>query len=134
MTPGPLDSGSPESSEGRVAALEAALRRSLKVIEQLEGQITTPAAAPIAIVGMACRFPGGANDPESYWRLLESGADLSAEVPADRWASTGPRPRGYFLDRVPWGLDDRLFRLPPEEIRSLDPQQRLLLEIAWEAF
>ena len=90
-------------------------------------------AEPVAVVGMACRFPG-ADDPAAFWQLLAEGRDTSREAPADRFPGLASRPRGHFLDRVPNGVDDRLFRLSPEEIRSLDPQQRLLLELAWEAF
>jgi acyl transferase domain-containing protein/glutamate-1-semialdehyde aminotransferase/acyl carrier protein len=90
-------------------------------------------AEPVAIVGMACRFPG-ADDLAAFWQLLADGRDMSREAPADRFPDMPSRPRGHFLDRVPYGVDDQLFRLSPEEIRSLDPQQRLLLELAWEAF
>ena len=50
--------------------------------EQLQG---IALAEPIAIVGMGCRFPGGANSPETYWQLLRNGTDAVREVPADRW-------------------------------------------------
>ena len=90
-------------------------------------------AEPVAIVGMACRFPG-ADDPAAFWQLLADGRDTSREAPADRFPGMTTPPLGHFLDHVPYGVDSQLFRLSPEEIRSLDPQQRLLLELAWEAF
>ncbi|MDB5371068.1 MAG: amino acid adenylation protein, partial [Roseomonas sp.] len=139
VNPPPLDGEDASGDTARIAMLEAALAKSLRVINHLEDRVAAPQdgqlSAPVAIIGMACRFPGGANDPESFWRLLCAATDASGPAPAERWPDQGgPRPRGYFLDRVPYGLDDRLFRLSPEEIRSLDPQQRLLLELAWEGF
>ncbi|MCY1057569.1 type I polyketide synthase [Nannocystis sp. SCPEA4] len=101
---------------------------------------------PIAVVGMACRFPGGANDPEAYWQLLRSGADAIVDVPPDRWdgdawydADPGARGKIYarrsgFLQGVDVAaFDAAFFRIAPAEARALDPQQRLLLELAWEA-
>ena len=89
---------------------------------------------PIAIIGMACRFPGAA-DLRGFWRLLREGVDAIREVPADRWD-----PRlfpdasrwGGFLDRVD-GFDPSFFGISPREASYMDPQQRLLLEVAWEA-
>ncbi|MDT0308873.1 SDR family NAD(P)-dependent oxidoreductase [Streptomyces sp. DSM 44917] len=102
-------------------------------------------AEPIAIVGMACRLPGGANDLDSYWRLLREGRDATSPVPPGRWdaevaaaaaRAAGVSPevfRGGFLD-VPVDLfDAEAFGITPREARSMDPQQRLLLEVAWEA-
>ena len=110
-------------------------------------QAHRPAAAatdePIAVIGLACRFPG-ANDPDSYWRLLSDGVDAIREVPPDRWdiaAWYDPDPsvpgkmytsRGGFLDQIDQ-FDARLFRITPREAMGLDPQQRVLLETAWEA-
>lgn len=99
---------------------------------------------PIAIIGMACRFPGGANDPESFWQLCKSGVDAIQEVPSDRWDLNTyyhPAPetpgkiytrRGGFLEQVD-EFDASFFGLAPREVVSLDPQQRLLLEVSWEA-
>ncbi|AKT40598.1 type I polyketide synthase [Chondromyces crocatus] len=93
---------------------------------------------PLAIVGMACRFPGGADGPDAYWRMLEQGVDAVVEIPSDRWpqeAIPGDRPetrRAALLDQVD-GFDAAFFGISPREATSLDPQQRLLLEIAWEA-
>ncbi len=110
---------------------------------------TSQAAAPdtpVAIVGMACRFPGGANTPAQYWSLLTSGRDPIREIPADRWpamdyyAPTVGTPgksvsrwAGFLADCDLQGFDDKLFRVSPREASALDPQQRLLLEVAWEA-
>jgi acyl transferase domain-containing protein len=98
----------------------------------------------VAIVGMACRFPGAANLAE-YWRLLVQGRNATREVPGSRW-SVGPlydpdaeAPgkthclRGGFLDDVA-GFDWRSMRMAPREALHVDPQHRLLLEVVWEAF
>ena len=99
---------------------------------------------PIAIVGMGCRLPGDANDPQSFWRLLHDGVDTIREVPADRWnvdAYYDPDPHapgkvyvrsGGFLRQID-GFDPEFFRISPREARNLGPQQRLLLEVTWEA-
>ncbi|WP_437669739.1 SDR family NAD(P)-dependent oxidoreductase [Sorangium sp. So ce131] len=99
---------------------------------------------PIAIVGAACRLPGGAEDLDAYWRLLTDGRVVATDVPADRWDSAAwydPDPqapgrtyvkRGGFLRDV-WSFDAAFFRIAPREARTLDPQQQLLLEVGWEA-
>ena len=111
---------------------------------------TQPAATahdePIAIVGLACRFPGGANDPAAYWDLLLRGADATSDVPADRWdmdAWHDPDPSvpgkiyarrsGFLMGQDVAEFDAAFFRITPAEARALDPQQRLLLELTWEA-
>lgn len=107
---------------------------------------TAPADGdPIAIVGMGCRFPGGADSPAQFWELLQRGIDASSEVPAGRWdvdAFYDPDPdapgrsytkRGSFLTGPVDGFDATMFGLSPREAASMDPQQRLLLEVAWEA-
>jgi myxalamid-type polyketide synthase MxaB len=96
---------------------------------------------PIAIIGMACRFPGGVTTPEEFWSLLVNGIDAITEVPAARWAiddyygeQAGQiRTRyGGFLDNVD-SFDASFFRIAPVEAVAMDPQQRLLLETHWEA-
>ncbi|AEI43015.1 polyketide synthase PksE [Paenibacillus mucilaginosus KNP414] len=99
---------------------------------------------PIAIIGVGCRFPGGAHSPELYWKLLTEGRDAVTEVPADRWsihsyydperskqAKTVTK-WGGFLDRID-EFDAGFFGMSPREAAFLDPQQRLLLEVALEA-
>ncbi|WP_049976326.1 type I polyketide synthase [Azospirillum sp. B506] len=109
---------------------------------------TLPAAAaadePIAIVGMACRLPGGVASPESFWDLLRNGIDAITEVPASRWPlnayfdedRTVPGHMntrwGGFLDQID-GFDARFFSISPREAVETDPMQRLALELAWEA-
>jgi acyl transferase domain-containing protein/acyl-CoA synthetase (AMP-forming)/AMP-acid ligase II/glyoxylase-like metal-dependent hydrolase (beta-lactamase superfamily II)/acyl carrier protein len=101
------------------------------------------AEEPIAIVGIACRFPGS-DSPAAFWSLLRDGVDAVSEVPASRWnaarifdadasqpGKTNSR-WGGFLAQVDQ-FDPLFFGISPREARHMDPQQRLLLEIAWEA-
>ncbi len=98
---------------------------------------------PIAVIGMACRFPG-ADNPEAFWALLRDGADVITEVPPDRWNvdefySADPDAPGKTYSR--WGgflkqidrFDPDFFGISPREAVTMDPQQRLFLEVAWEA-
>ncbi len=99
----------------------------------------------LAIVGMACRFPGGADSLESFWRLVHDGVDASSEVPDSRWdvdAYYDADPdapgksytrRGNFLAGPIDAFDAEMFGISPREAAMMDPQQRLLLEVAWEA-
>ena len=98
----------------------------------------------IAIIGIGCRFPGGVNDAESFWKLLIEGRDAVTDVPADRWNVEryyDPEPgiagktfakRGGFLDQIDQ-FDPQFFGISPREAPYVDPQHRLLLETAWEA-
>ena len=99
---------------------------------------------PIAIIGMGCRFPGGCNDPETFWRFLRKGGDAITEVPLDRWdveTLYDPNPDasgkmstrwGGFLDNVD-RFDADFFGISPREAIGMDPQQRLVMEVSWEA-
>ncbi|MFG1380951.1 SDR family NAD(P)-dependent oxidoreductase [Xanthobacter versatilis] len=94
--------------------------------------------APIAIVAASCRFPGGADDLDAYWRLLREGRDAVRPVPADRWDVDDPgAARAYARDMASLddiaGFDAGFFGISPREAASMDPQHRLLLEVAWEA-
>lgn len=99
---------------------------------------------PIAIIGMGLRFPGGADNPESFWQLLSEGREAISEIPPDRWDIDQyyhPEPDtpgkmytryGAFLESVDT-FDGPFFGLSPREIANMDPQHRLILEVGWEA-
>ncbi|MER5350216.1 acyltransferase domain-containing protein [Kitasatospora sp. NPDC002551] len=104
-----------------------------------------PHSEPIAIVGMGCRLPGGANDLDTFWQLLLDGRDATGEVPDDRWdreafydadpaapGKTSTRRGGFLTTRVD-EFDADAFGISAREARGMDPQQRLLLEVASEA-
>uniref|UniRef100_UPI000AF283CC type I polyketide synthase n=1 Tax=Streptomyces torulosus TaxID=68276 RepID=UPI000AF283CC len=93
--------------------------------------VPVPADEPVAIVGMACRLPGGISDPEGLWRAVVDGIDAVSPPPADRGWGDGPH-RGGFLDGA-GDFDADLFGIAPREALAMDPQQRVLLETAWEA-
>ena len=116
------------------------LKQARLQLEQIEKQKTEP----IAIIGMACRFPGGVKNPTDYWQLLRDGVDAIAEIPAQRWNIERyyhPDPEvpgkmysrwGGFIDEVD-RFDPQFFDISPREATGMDPRQRLLLETSWEA-
>lgn len=103
------------------------------------------APVPIAVVGMACRFPGGANSPEELWDMISEGRDAWSDVPADRFnwksfyhpdqdAQGAQNSRGgHFIDQDIASFDAGFFSIPPFECEAIDPQQRVQLEVAYEA-
>ncbi|MFD4695812.1 type I polyketide synthase, partial [Streptomyces sp. NPDC058463] len=88
---------------------------------------------PVAIVGMACRFPGGVTSAETLWDLVENAGDAVGPFPTDRGWPASIAGWGAFLDGAD-EFDADLFGISPREALAMDPQQRLLLETAWEAF
>ncbi|GGC78298.1 type I polyketide synthase [Chelatococcus reniformis] len=124
-------------SPKRLALVANELKQRVDALEQAPHE-------PVAIVGMGCRFPGGADTPELYWEKIRAGADCVVETPPDRWdtkALFDPDPdapgkltsrHGGFLARVD-AFDPEMFGISRREAQNMDPQQRLLLEVAWEA-
>ncbi|WP_274910693.1 type I polyketide synthase [Streptomyces sp. WZ-12] len=135
----------PENPDNTVVA---ALRAAVKETDRLRRQnrlLVAAAKEPIAVVGMACRFPGAVNSPEALWEMVASGTDVISGFPEDRgWdldalrnsatdaRDTSVSQRGGFLDCIA-DFDPGFFGISPREAVTMDPQQRLLLTTAWEA-
>ncbi|NES02152.1 MAG: type I polyketide synthase [Okeania sp. SIO2F4] len=126
------------SSSKRLLLLVKQLRSKVEEFKKTEKE-------PIAVVGMGCRFPGGANNPDAFWELLRGGRDAAREVPSERWDIDSyyhPDPgtigkmyvrKSNFLHEEIDKFDADFFGIAPKEAVSIDPQQRLLLEVSWEA-
>ncbi|MCV7409093.1 polyketide synthase [Mycobacterium florentinum] len=127
----------------------AIITEALHKIDDLTARLEIAEQAstePIAVIGMGCRLPGGANSPEQYWDLLRDGRSGIVGVPPERWDAealftedhTVPgticnREGGFLTDWQPDEFDAEFFAIPPREAAAMDPQQRLFIEVAWEA-
>jgi acyl transferase domain-containing protein len=129
------------------AARDLSIKRALALLSEMEARLNAAEQKrrePIAIVGVGCRFPGGADDADAYFKLLSDGVDAITTVPEGRWdvdAYYDPDPSipgkvgtrwGGFLERVD-AFDAAFFNVSPREAACMDPQQRIVLEVAWEA-
>jgi len=123
------------------------MRRMLAALKEARARLEAAERSrtePIAIVGAGCRFPGGADSPETFWQLLIDGVDAVSGIPPDRWHVDDyydPTPgvpgkmyirHGAFLEGID-RFDPHFFGISPREAMSMDPQHRLLLEVSWEA-
>ncbi|OEV24197.1 polyketide synthase, partial [Streptomyces nanshensis] len=122
----------------RVTSELRSTRRKLDALESAERE-------PLAIVGMACRFPGGVTSPEELHRLVVDGVDAVSEFPVDRgWdladlydpdaerpGTSSTRHGGFLHDAAEF--DPAVFGMSPKDALVTDPQQRLLLQSSWEA-
>jgi phthiocerol/phenolphthiocerol synthesis type-I polyketide synthase A len=101
---------------------------------------------PIAVVGIGCRLPGGADSPDQFWRLLQDGGSGIVGVPSGRWDADAfysddhsapgtiiSKHGGFLTSWRPDEFDAEFFGISPREAAAMDPQQRLLLEVTWEA-
>ncbi|MGE5268927.1 MAG: SDR family NAD(P)-dependent oxidoreductase, partial [Thiohalocapsa sp.] len=127
-------------SDAAVNAATAADRRvkeqAVRLLQRMQAKLDAAEArlaAPVAIIGMACRLPLG-DTPEAFWAALSAGADGIRPVPRERWqaAESGPLAQGGFLDGID-RFDAEFFGISPREAAAMDPQQRLALEVGWHA-
>ncbi len=135
-------------SEAGTKARADELKRALLAIRDLRrrvGELETRSREPIAIVGTACRLPGGCTTPDAFWDLLRQGIDATCDVPSDRWDAAAlydPDPnavgrayvrRGGFLQEPIDRFDPAFFGISAREAAAMDPIHRMLLEMSWEA-
>ena len=129
----------------KIAGLSDEKRALLKKKLQQSSEQSPPIpSGAVAIIGMACRFPGGADSPENFWQLLVNGRDAIKRIPDTRWgkeAASFAASSDQDLSAIRWGgllhgidlFDAKFFNISPREASRMDPQQRLLMLTAWEA-
>ena len=125
----------------------SATKRALLALREMQSKLDAIQYAktePVAIIGLGCRFPGGGDNPEAFWKLLHDGVDAAIEVPKDRWDinayyDVNPDASGKMYSRHASFLkqvdefEPQFFGIAPREAVMMDPQQRLLLEVCWES-
>ncbi len=116
----------------------------VRTLKERVRELERTQSEPLAIVGLGLRFPGGASNAASLWKILADGVDTGSEIPASRWSidryfdhdpdAPGKMDtrRGHFITD-PAAFDAPFFGISPREAASLDPQHRIALEVAWEA-
>ncbi|MGW6296909.1 beta-ketoacyl synthase N-terminal-like domain-containing protein, partial [Streptomyces sp. NPDC055058] len=125
------------SDERVVSALRASLSENER-LRRRNDELARAVSEPIAIIGMACRYPGDVTDPERLWELVLAGTDAIRPFPTDRgWGTEGDSTgtvtgQGGFVATAT-DFDAGFFGVSPREALAMDPQQRLILETSWEA-
>jgi acyl transferase domain-containing protein len=122
------------------------LKRAVAAVQDLRARLTAEqqkSREPVAVIGVGCRLPAGADSPGAFWQLLDKGIDAVSEIPRSRFVIDDyydPNPdssgkistrRGAFLEGID-RFDAEFFGISPREAIQMDPQQRMLLEVAWE--
>ena len=139
-----MDDAREEKYRATLTAARDKIRELADEADKLRLKLAAP-GSPMAVIGMAGEFPGGAGSSEAFRHLLLNGVDASGDIPSGRWDNNryySPEPgeigkyycsRGSFLERDPFLFDNSFFNISPAEAEMMDPQQRMLLRQSWHA-